>query len=285
MTEDLTLAWRTNRGAHCLNDIEVLNWIDDHGPSSPRQISELRRRESEIRLQCRYLSNIGLLRLSGPETYRLAPLGTELLCGESSLPVSNGYLNLHEIVDLPQPRIADLSALSQIKIKRQNSEFYHRADNYTVDEQDIRRARRKIWGVKKWKLTRLLREFPTLEPAVAQSAHWLRTIVGLHLFPDANHRTAMATLSRLVLSNNIIDVDHPWPGEPEEIGKAVLLSKFHRHLASKVTLATLWKQDTLYWHWYQYFDYLLNGTRYAALHKHTEGSLRDKLRKVRGGGN
>ncbi|WP_058995935.1 hypothetical protein [Haloarcula sp. CBA1127] len=225
---------------------------------------------------------MGLLTSVSPESYILSSTGAETLNGKAPISISGGYFDLTDTITVPSPRITDLSALSQITIKKQNSEFFHRDDTYTIEERDLRRGRRQIWGVKMWKLQRLLAEFPKIEPVTAQCAHWMRAIVGLHLFPDANHRTGMATLGRLVLSNDIIDVDHPWPGEPEEIGKAVLLSKFHRHLASKVNLSSLWRRDTLYWHWYQYFDYLLNDVRYLALHKHSEGKLREKLRKVRG---
>lgn len=61
----------------------------------------------------------------------------------------------------------------------------------------------------------------------------------------------------------------------------MLLSKLHRHLSSEVNFSSLWRRDTLYWHWYQYFEYLLHDVRYPVLHKHSEGKLREKLRNVR----
>ena len=243
----------------------------------------MRRRESQIRLQCFYLTDVGLLNRVGNESYTLSDRGKLFLDDESSLPTSAGFFALDELLPAPSDRISDCSILSQLKIKRQNSEFYQRRKNYSLDTQDIRRGRKQIWSVKRWKLTRLLAEFPKTVTVVDQCAHWMRAVVGLHLFPDANHRTGMATLSRLVLSNDIIDTDHPWPGPPETIGKAVLFSKIQRYLSPRVTFSTLWKRDTLYWHWNQYFDALLNGTRYETLDERSEGTLREKLRQLRQG--
>lgn len=288
-TESL-LPWRRDRGPEALNDKEVLEWIDRRGPSSPREISEMRRKESEIRLQCRYLDRSGFLLSIGNESYCLTAEGRSLICGEISPPCSNGYIDVIEFLTFPEPRISRVFALSQLVIKRRNSEFYEAAMkpnsdidvDYSVDVLDERRKRRVVWSVKKWKLERLLNEFPRFEGVVSQCAHWMRTISGLHLFPDANHRTGMATLWMLVADNDIIDEDHPWPGTVEEIGKAVLLSKFNRYLASKVDFRTLWRKDNLYWHWHQYFDYLLNGAYYPALSKHSERDLRQMLQQIRG---
>lgn len=289
MSQTPLLPWRTDRGPNALTDIGVLEWVSTNGKSSPRQISEQRRRESEIRLQCRYLTRIGLLRDIGNESFRLTDQGREALTGETELPSSGGYFDLSATLSVPEQRISATSALSQVKIKKRNSEFYDRAtdpaadvdEDYSVDVRDARRERRVVWSVKKWKLDRLLDEFPLTEAAASQCAHWMRTISGLHLFPDANHRTGMTTLWMLAADNDLIDERHPWPGTPEEIGKAVLLSKFYRYLSSDVTLSTLWRKDALYWHWYQYFDYLLNGAGYPALRKHSEARLRNKLQEIR----
>lgn len=278
---------REDRGQESLNDLEVVEWIDSNGPASPRQIPEMRRSERQIRLQCRYLAEIGLLTVLGGETYEVSEKGRDVLADRVSLSVSDGYVDVEQHLSIPDERITDLSRLSQIVIKKQNSEFYEKARDpdreldheYSVDIQDTRRERTKVWSAKQWKLDRLLREFPMIEPVVSQCAHWMRSLAGLHLFPDANHRTGMATLSRLVLSNDIIGVDHPWPGAT--IGNAVLLSKFHRYLSARVNFTTLWKYDSLYWHWFQYFDHLLYGARYPALTKHSENQLRKKLQLVR----
>lgn len=289
MASELYIPWRDDRGPESLTDIEILEWIDSNGRATPRQISEMRRRESEIRLQCRYLAKSNLLLPLGNETFELSNRGRAFLSEDVSLPHSDGYFDLTELFELPDARIQDLTMLTQRKIKERNSFFYEKANDpsaelphdYSVDVRDPRLKRKKVWSAKAWKLDRLLRELPSFENVVSQCAHWMRAIAGLHLFPDANHRTGMATLSELMFGNEIIEVDHPWPGDQRDIGKAVLLSKFHRYLSAKVTFSTLWRQDTLYWHWRQYFDYLLNGYHYPALNKHSEGHLRAKLNDLR----
>jgi len=84
-----------------------------------------------------------------------------------------------------------------------------------------------------------------------------------------------------MISNEIIDEDHKWPGNDMEIGKAVLLSKYHRHLYPERKFERLWKQNTLYWHWHQYFEYLLFDVEYPALAHNTEQKLREKLKEIR----
>ncbi|QHS16480.1 hypothetical protein GWK26_04545 [haloarchaeon 3A1-DGR] len=208
---------------------------------------------------------------------------------ESHVPHRDGYLSLLDVLDVPNRRITDFTGLTQEYIKQRNYDYYDIArdpyldseQTYSVNARDPRQEANAVLSAKKWKLDRLIRELPRTEPVVSQCAHWVTSVAGLHLFPDANHRTAMVTLYALVLDNDIIREDHRWPGTQEEIGKAVLLSKYHRHLSPRLNFDRLWRRDTLYWHWYQYFEHLLHDVDYPALRNHSEGKLRRKLQQVR----
>lgn len=292
MTErtDLTLPWRSGRSSSALTDRAVLQRINDDGVASITAISESRRSKSQLRLQCRYMTKAGLLSRVGNESYTVSVEGRAFLEDESRVPHRDGYLSLSDILELLDKRISDFTGVTQEYIKQRNYDYYEVArdpyrdseQEYSVNARDPRQERRKVLSARKWKLDRLMRELPRTEPAASQCAHWVTSIAGLHLFPDANHRTAMVTLYALALDNEIIGEDHRWPGTQTEIGKAVLLSKYHRYLAPRLNFDRLWRRDTLYWHWYQYFEYLLHDVDYPSLNNHSEGKLRRKLRKVRG---
>jgi hypothetical protein len=230
-----------------------------------------------------------LLEERANDLYAITTSGEEVFMGEKELPRSAGYFNLQELLDLPDKRITDLSLLNQEDIKQKNFDIFKEVENprkesehdYSVDVRDPRRKKKKVLSAKKWKLDRVLREFPRTEPIAAQCAHWVASIVSLHLFPDANHRTAMISLYQLALGNEVVGEDHRWPGSETEVAKAVLLSKFHRHLSPKRNFDRLWRRDTLYWHWHQYFEYLLQDVRYPAMNNHSESDLRKKLKLIR----
>lgn len=287
---NLTLPWR-NRGVTDLTDIEILSQIDgsENSVSNISSLSKSRRSKSRLRLQCRYMVKAGLLLRVGNESFKITEGGREFIEDNSLLNHTDGYLHISRIIDLPKERISDFGGISQEYIKQQNYDFFaavrdpskNSEQDYSVDTRDPRQEERKVLSARQWKLDRIIRELPRTEPVVSQCAHWMTSIAGLHLFPDANHRTGMVTLYALVLDNEIIDEDHHWPGEQKEIGKAVLLSKYHRYLSPRHTFDRLWRRDTLYWHWYQYFEYLLNDVEYPALNNHSEGKLRRKLQLVR----
>ncbi|QLH84747.1 Fic family protein [Halosimplex pelagicum] len=289
MTEWRVPPWRESGGPSVLSDIEILRKMAEQGVLSVHTLSEGRRSKSQIRLQCRYLRKLGLVERMGSELYGLTASGERVIDGSREMPQSNGYFDLQTLLDLSDNRITDLSLLTQEDIKQINFDIYREVKNpdeetaheYSVDVRDARRKSREVLSAKRWKLDRILREFPRTEPITSQCAHWVASLVSFHLFPDANHRTAMIALYRLALANEVVGEDHRWPGDKTEIGKAVLLSKFHRHLSPERNFERLWRRDTLYWHWFQYFESLLFGVEYPALNHHSEKALRKKLQRVR----
>ncbi|WP_128905448.1 hypothetical protein [Halorubrum amylolyticum] len=289
MTDAPYLPWRESRGVSSLSDIDILKEIGENDGLSINQLSRSRRSKSQLRLQCKYLERIGLVNTEGNELYSLSNEGQKVITGELKRPQSDGYFDLNKLLDLTDVRITDLSLLNQQDIKQTNYDIFRETRDpdrkseheYSVDVRDPRQECRKVLSAKKWKLDRIIREFPRTEPITSQCAHWVTTLVSFHLFPDANHRTAMLTLGRLMMSNEIIDENHEWPGSDIDIGKAVLLSKYHRHLYPERKFERLWKQNTLYWHWHQYFKHLLFDIEYPALTYHTEQDLREKLKRIR----
>ncbi|MCU4750766.1 hypothetical protein OB919_02025 [Halobacteria archaeon AArc-curdl1] len=289
MADTIELPWRESPGPSALSDVKVLRKIYENTIISINGLSENRIPKSQLRLQCRYLQKLDLLERRGSELYSLTTKGEEFIEGKRKIPRSGGYLDLQKLLNLSDHRIADLSLLNQEDIKQKNYDIFREVESpqietdheYSVDVRDPRRKSRKVLSAKKWKLDRILREFPRTEPITSQCAHWVTSLVSLHLFPDANHRTAMITLYQLALANGVVGEDHRWPGNETEIGKAVLLSKFHRHLSPERNFGRLWRRDTLYWHWYQYFEYLLFNVEYPAINHHSEKVLREKLKRVR----
>lgn len=152
-------------------------------------------------------------------------------------------------------RITDLSALSAEDFKQRNTKFlvgdYHYDMNMYASKEQIRRA---IWNVRNQNLRRVLREFPTEEPLVDQCAFWMNAVVGKHFFPDANHRTAMALLRRLLSENGIE------PGAwPVERTKQVRVDSHEvRHEIPPITMDTLYKRDELFVLWRCYFEDILS---------------------------
>ncbi|MFQ3320815.1 MAG: prophage maintenance system killer protein, partial [Natronomonas sp.] len=145
-------------------------------------------------------------------------------------------------------RISDFSILDPPTIKQIN---FVRSDRQLT--------KRRIWNVKNSRLSRLMREFPTNEPLPKQCAHWMRAIAGIHLFPDANHRTGINTLQILV-AENPCEVELTISGEIEWY---VLQSKLIRHLQADVRFDTLWKRDEHYTLWHRYFRSELCGEDHA----------------------
>lgn len=150
-----------------------------------------------------------------------------------------------------RPRITDLSTPTPEAIKYRNTQFLQDADHpyETGLDDDVDRLRRQIWNVRNGDLRRLFREFPTQEPLPRQCAHWTHAVVGKHFFPDANHRTAIATLRRL-LRHNGIDPP-PWP--PERLRVVRRDSHRIRREIEPVRLDTLYRRDRLHDRWYAFF--------------------------------
>lgn len=232
-------------------------------------------------MQCRYLTRIGYAEKISDDTFGLAADGERHLEGESKYSTTDGWLDWDSLLELPDWRLREFDALDPTVIKVINSEFFDDSEyDYGLIRQVRDLTRSRIWNVKEWKLNRLLEEFPRAESLTQQCAHWMRAIVGVHFFPDANHRTGMATLYGLLDSNNVAPPTEEWPGE--NIDRAVLRSKLLRSLHSDVTFRSLWVRDELYYHWHRYFRDLLrdvDGCRPPARSIETLSSVLDHTRE------
>jgi len=105
----------------------------------------------------------------------------------------------------PAPRITDLSSIEPENFKFRNTQFL-RADGHHYDnphDESFLEQRKEIWRVRNGDLERVLEEFPTDRPLPEQCALWIHALVGKHFFPDANHRTAIVTLRKLLRDNGM----------------------------------------------------------------------------------
>jgi len=152
-----------------------------------------------------------------------------------------------------QPRITDLSSIEPENFKFRNTAFLMGEGEYDTTYQSPRRLRRKIWNVRNGNLRKLLRRFPKNHPLCDQCAGWMHAVAGKHFFPDANHRTAIATLRRLLKDNGIEPGN--WP--PELSKQTVIWSHEVRKEVESVRLNTLYNRDRLYLTWLLYFKTVL----------------------------
>lgn len=235
-----------------IDAVDLLKLVSERGSATPKDASEARRRENIIRLQFRRLEGYGLLRKVGHEVYELTEQGEAFLEED----------NLQDVIsqenpsrNLSEDRIIDFNGLTPDTITEFNvEEFFEAPDHdYGLVSNDRDLTHRRIRNVKNSRLNRVMKEFPLDEPVAEQCAHWVRAIVGIHFFPDANHRTAMATLSFLLDVNDIEYLE--WPGS--EIERAVLKSKIIRTLLVDVRFDNLWEKDELFVHWHRHFQNLL----------------------------
>ncbi len=150
------------------------------------------------------------------------------------------------------PRITDLSHLEPENFKFRNTQFLNDDDQpydtgmgYTQPE-----LRRQIWNVRNGDLRCVLEEFPQDEPIREQCALWMHAVVGKHFFPDANHRTAVALLRRLLRQNEI--AYKLW--SIDRLKEAREQSHAVRAEIEPVHLDTLWRQDRLYDVWLRFFE-------------------------------
>lgn len=127
-------------------------------------------------------------------------------------------------------------------------------DNDRVYETGVaagrHRLRNRIWNVRNGDLRRITREFPTDEPLREQCALWMHALVGKHFFPDANHRTAMALLRRLLAENGV--VYSAWA--IDRIREARDDSHRVRREIDSVRLDSLYRRDELYDVWLSFFE-------------------------------
>jgi hypothetical protein len=160
-----------------------------------------------------------------------------------------------EQTDCDSPRITDLSSLDPENFKFRNEKFLMNRSLYYDNPHDrsISEQRDDIWRVRNGDIARVLDEFPTDQPLPEQCALWMHAVVGKHFFTDANHRTAIALLRKL-LADNDIEVD-PWP--TERVRNARDESHAVRQDIPPVRLDTLYEKDELYRVWYEFFTDVL----------------------------
>ena len=150
------------------------------------------------------------------------------------------------------PRITDLSALDPENIKYRNTAFLAADDHpyelgWGLSGDELRR---KAWNTRNGDLRKLMRNFPRDKPLRQQCAHWMHALVGVHFFPDANHRTAAATLRRLLRENRIV-----WKAwSTERLREARESSHQIRRDVADVTMDSLYREDELHAVWLDFFE-------------------------------
>ncbi|WP_122089793.1 hypothetical protein [Halalkalicoccus subterraneus] len=236
------------------SDREILDQLCTHSQLSAGQLSENRFRENVIRLQLEDLARIGAVRKIGYDTYTITPYGTDLARDLSPVPVNDGLFEVQNIAPEQFPadsqRLCDFSSLDGQTVKAINLELSRESEQtygWIRNNRDL--TRQRIRNVQDTAIHRLIREFPTNDPLPAQSAHWVRALVGLHLFPDANHRTATNTLEYLIEQ----ELGMATAVVQESIDRTVLQSKYIRTFHADVRCNRLWERDELFQLWHRYF--------------------------------
>lgn len=157
----------------------------------------------------------------------------------------------------PGPRITDLSTLSAENFKYRNTQFFESDREYEDIVGRRRKAvRRNIWSTSNSRLRDVLRGFPVDDPLHEQCAAWMHAVAGRHYFPDANHRTAMALLRKLLRDNGI-----PHDNWSRELTlRTTVQSHEVRGEIEKITQQTLYRRDRLFLVWLLYFKNVLRIT-------------------------
>lgn len=168
--------------------------------------------------------------------------------------VVSGECLMCDDADQP-PRLTDLSSLSAENIKFRNTQFLTSEEAHYDNHHDRPRMRQRknIWRVRNGDLRCILREFPKDRPVPEQCALWMHAIVGKHFFPDANHRTAIALLRKLLRENGI-DAGE-W--NPERVREVRDKSHEVRNEITSVHMDTLYREDELYCVWLRFFHDVL----------------------------
>lgn len=164
------------------------------------------------------------------------------------------YVNKYVSGESEQPRITDLSSIQAENFKFRNTAFLMGDAEYDMEEYHSRQElRHRIWVTRNGDLRRVFYDFPFDAPLHEQCAGWMHAIAGKHFFPDANHRTALATLRKVLQDNDIV------PGKwPLHVSKqTVLYSHTVRKQIDPVRLNTLYRQDRLFLVWVLYFKRVL----------------------------
>lgn len=158
-------------------------------------------------------------------------------------------------IDPDKPRITDLSSIEAENFKFRNTEFLksdqHHYDN--PNDESFLEQRQDIWRVRNGDLRCVLDRLPTDRPLAEQCALWMHAVVGKHFFDDANHRTAIALLRKLLRDNGV----DPGEWSTERVEQARDESHEIRKEIPPIRLDTLYKKDKLYDVWYQFFTDVL----------------------------
>ena len=148
------------------------------------------------------------------------------------------------------PRITDLSEIEAENFKVRNTNFLLGDTHYDIEpHQTVKELRHDIWVTRNKDLRRVTEEFPTDRPLRVQCAYWMHAVVGKHFFPDANHRTAMALLRKLLRDNGI----DPGDWSPDRTRTVRDESHEVRREVPPIHLDTLYTRDKLYLLWWRYF--------------------------------
>ena len=160
-----------------------------------------------------------------------------------------------EPTESPCPRITDLSSIEPENFKYRNTKFLKDDDLHYDNPRGLSftEQREAIWRVRNGDLNQVLETFPTDRPLVEQCALWMHAVVGKHFFEDANHRTAIAMLRRLLVDNGI-EVDS-WP--TDRVMEARDESHKVRQEIPPIQLDTLYEEDELYDVWLRFFTDVL----------------------------
>jgi len=148
-------------------------------------------------------------------------------------------------------RITDLSSLNAEDFKLRNTKFLKGDTEYEqTGGESFESLRHQIWATRNGDLRRVLSQFPMEWSLEEQCAGWMHAVVGKHFFPDANHRTAVALLRRLLDENGI--EYSKW--SLDRLGEARQESHTVRREIETVRLDTLYRKDDLYDVWWRFFD-------------------------------
>lgn len=147
-------------------------------------------------------------------------------------------------------RINDLSSISAENFKFRNTKFLDGEHYYGIFEHESHiETRAKIWRIRNSDLRKVMRRFPRNEPIHDQCGLWVRGVAGRQFFPDANHRTAIALLRKLLLENGI-----PQPAWSVHAIRATRRKSKELIVTNEpIRLDTLYERDELFHLWRQFF--------------------------------
>lgn len=242
-------------------DRTILSYLARNSVCSPKQIAQNRFRESEIRLKCESLSRDELVNKICIDVYTLSSEGADKVSSEINIDPGERWTEDRQIVDLSEIDPEDIKWRNHGYLKNRDHRYDLRPGGHLATKHDIS-------VVRNGDLRRVLDEFPTQEPITHQCAHWVRSIVGLHFFPDANHRTAMATLNTILKLNSV----DPFKWEGRKYENAIFKSKLLRKFVLDIRFDNLWMKDELFQLWHRYFAGLFYD---LPTYSHKEPSYRD----------